>query len=120
MSSATKRRFPYLVLISGNRPPATRRDNVVCRDPKSREPIVLEYGKTVKVWLDRATAIWFSKEYLDMIEKEPERAVEIAVKYFEPEPYYLEKFIKTDLSTCEASVVRPLRALQAYLMLTLT
>lgn len=81
-------------------------------------PRIDAFKRSIWVWITDHRAISFSKEYLDMIESEPEKAIELAARFFRENEDYLEDFMRLDFNGCSLRECELLRELKMYLMLT--
>ncbi|MEM4060267.1 MAG: hypothetical protein QXK11_07130 [Pyrobaculum sp.] len=107
------RKVDYIQLAYAEGHPALRYSVTINRNPK-----ISGFRRSIWVWITDYMAISFSKEYLDMIESEPEKAIELATKFFKKNNHYLEDFMRLDFNGCSLRECGLLRELKMYLMLT--
>ncbi|MEM1699715.1 MAG: hypothetical protein QXD83_07550 [Sulfolobales archaeon] len=107
------RKVEHIQLVYAKGHPALRYSVTIHRNPK-----ISGFRRGIWVWISDYRAISFSKEYLDMIESEPEKAIELATKFFSEHSYYVEDFMRLDFNGCSLRECELLRELKMYLMLT--
>ncbi|MEM2499965.1 MAG: hypothetical protein QXU30_07450 [Sulfolobales archaeon] len=109
------RKVEYMQLVYTEGNPALRHSVTLYENPR-----ISGFRRSIWVWITDYRAISFSREYLDMIKSEPEKAIELATKFFSEHPYYVEDFMRLNFNGCSLRECELLRELKTYLMLTLS
>jgi len=109
------RKVEYIQLVYAEGHPALRHSVTLHKNPR-----INAFKRSIWVWITDYRAISLSREYLDMVESESEKAIELATKFFSEHPYYVEDFMRLDFNGCSLRECRLLRELKMYLMLTLS